>query len=92
MLVASENGVRRWFVANDYSRDFFLTDAERVHRYSCAYELLAEDKTQSRANNVPAGAWFNGFDPNGKECITEDAMRAKGSSFVLSLLWVHDAI
>jgi len=92
MLVASENGVRQWFVASDYARDFFHNDEERVHRYSCAHELLAEGKTQSRASDVPAGAWFDRFDPNGKECITEDAMRARGSPFVLSLLWVHDAI
>jgi hypothetical protein len=92
MLVASENGKRRWFVGNDSVQDFFLSDAEQVHRYSCAYELLAEAKTQSRASNVPAGAWFRRFDPDGKECITEDAMRAKGSTFVLSLLWIHEAI
>jgi hypothetical protein len=92
MLVASENGRRRWFVFNESARDFFLNDSELLHRYTCAHELLAEGKNHSRASNVPAGAWFDGFDPDGKECITEDAMRASGSTFILSLLWVHDVI
>ncbi len=91
-LVASEGGERRWFVISDHARDFFLTDTLRVHRYTCAHELLTEGKTRSRACNIAAGAWFQGFDPNSKEYVTEDSMRARGSEFVLSLVWVHEAI
>jgi len=90
-LIASESGERKWFAFNDHVRGFFLNDSFRVHGYTCANELFDKDITQSRAK-VPAGAWFDSFDPNGKECITEDSMRATGSPFVLSLLWVSEDI
>ena len=89
-LVASEAGERSWFAISESARDFFLTDTTRVHRYTCAYELLTEGKTHSRSEQIPAGAWLNRFDPNGKEYVVEDSMRANGSNFVLSLLWIRD--
>jgi len=92
MLVASDNGQRSWFVIGDQARDFYLRDEWAVHRYTCAHEMLQKGTTQLRAADVPAGAWFRDFDPNGKEVITEDSMRARDSRFVLTLLWVHDAI
>jgi hypothetical protein len=91
-LVASEAGERKWFVISESAKDFYLTDVLRVHSYTCVHELLAENKNWSRASDVPAGAWFSGFDADSKEFITEDAMRATGSEFVLSLLWIHEAI
>lgn len=92
LVVASERGERSWFLFGDGARDFYLNDEQRVHRYTCAHELIAEGKTRSRSADIPAGAWLSGFDPNGKECITEDSMRATGSRFVLSLLWIHEDI
>ncbi len=91
-LVASESGDRKWFVIGEHAREFFLTDALKVHQYSCAHELLAENKTHSRASDVAAGAWFRGFDPNSKEYVTEDSIRAANSPFVLSLIWISEAI
>lgn len=91
-LIASEGGEWKWFVAGERTEGFYITETRRLHRYTCAHELLEKGKTLSRAKNVAAGAWFRGFDPNGKECITEDSMRATNSEFVMTLLWVHDAI
>lgn len=91
-LSASENGMRKWFSFSESGRDFFLSDVARIHHYTCAKELLESNKTRASADNVPAGAWFRGFDPNGKECIVEDSMRARDSSFVLSLIWIRDDI
>lgn len=92
VLAASDSGARTWFAFSEYGRDFFLVEATRIHRYTCANELLESDKTRSRADDVPAGAWFDGFDPDGKACVVEDSMRARGSRFVLSLIWVRDDI
>ena len=92
MLVASDNGQRSWFVIGDPAREFFLREEWAVHPYTCAYEMLQKGTTQSRAADVPDGAWFRDFNPNGKEFITEDSMRARNSRFVLTLLWVHEAI
>lgn len=92
ILVASENGERKWFVMGDQAQDFWPRDEREIHRYSCANELLEGSETQSRAQDVPAGMWLRGFRPNGKEYITEDSMRARDSRFVLTLLWIHEAI
>ena len=91
-LIASMGGEWKWFVASERTEGFYITETRRLHRYTCAYELLNEDKTHSRAQDVAAGAWFRGFDPNGKECVTEDSMRASNSDFVMTLLWVREAI
>lgn len=92
ILVASENGIRRWYVIGDQALDFYPREDESVHRYSCANVLLQGTGTQERAQDVPAGMWLRGYAPNGKEYITEDSMRARGSQFILTLLWVHEAI
>lgn len=92
ILVASENGIRRWYVIGDQALDFYPREDESVHRYSCANVLLDGTGTQERAQDVPAGMWLRGYAPNGKEYITEDSMRAAGSRFVLTLLWIHEAI
>lgn len=92
ILIASENGERKWFVVGDQAHDFFLREEWSIHRYSCANELLQGSDTQMRAQDVPAGMWLRGYAPNGKDYITEDSMRARDSRFILTLLWVHDAI
>jgi Zn-dependent peptidase ImmA (M78 family) len=92
ILIASENGTRRWYVVGDQALDFFPREEDSVHRYSCASVLLQGTGTQERAQDVPAGMWLRGYAPNGKEYITEDSMRARDSRFVLTLLWIHEAI
>lgn len=92
IVVASDAGDRKWFVFSETARDFFLSSSSRIHKYSCAQQLFDDGITSSRASDVPAGAWLDGFDPNGKECLTEDSIRAKGSTFVLTLIWINEDI
>ena len=92
VLVASEDGERKWFVIGAQAQDFFPREESAIHRYSCANELLQGNSTHMRAQDVPAGMWFRNYAPNGKEYITEDSMRARNSRFILTLLWVHEAI
>lgn len=91
-LIASDGGDRSWYVYSDLARDFFLREATQLHRYTCARELLDKGIGHSRSEKVPAGAWFDRYDPNGKENVVEDSIRAAGSSFVLTLVWVRDDI
>lgn len=91
-LVASEACELKWFVISDGARDFYVNDDIRMRKYTCAHELMAEGITHSRSDKIPAGCWFRGFDPNSKVYITEDSMRASGSDFILSLIWVHEDI
>jgi hypothetical protein len=90
-LVASEHGLRKWFVASS-NQEFFLRDEADIHPYTCAREVLDSGKNHSFAHNVPAGAWFRDFDPDSKDYVTEDSIKAADSSFVLTIIWVKHAI
>src|SRR5262249_35264481 len=52
VLVASENGHRKWFSTSDHF-SFYLREETRVHEYSCAAELQNSDKKQIRAQDMP---------------------------------------
>lgn len=90
-FVTAVNGNRKWFVYSEAASDFYLSDSTKVHFYTCAHELKKEGKRNSRGH-VPAGAWLRGFDLDGKENITEDAITPSNGDFTMSLLWIHEAI
>jgi Zn-dependent peptidase ImmA (M78 family) len=92
VLIASKNGERAWYVIGEHARDFYISPTTKIHHYTCAHELLSRNKTRSRAENIAAGAWFNGYAENDKVFVVEDSIRATGSDFVLSLVWIRDDI
>jgi hypothetical protein len=91
VLVASKDGRRKWFSASDQF-SFRMRDDVEVHGYSCAAELKKEGKNHVRAQDVPAGCWLQDFSPDGKDCVTEDAVASAAFGGALSLIWIHDAI
>jgi hypothetical protein len=45
-----------------------------------------------RASDVPAGAWLRGFDPDGKETVTEDSVFLTRYDQVLTIVWINEDI
>jgi hypothetical protein len=91
VLVASKGGQRKWFWTSERF-SFLLREESRVHGYSCASELLDSKECRVRGDDVPAGSWLRDFSPDGKECVTEDAIFSAEFGETLSLVWIHEAI
>jgi hypothetical protein len=91
ILVVAFGEHRKWFVMGDRTEGFFVREETYLHKYSCARELISKDLPRSKGK-VPAGAWLDNFDPNGKESIVEDAMRGWDRNVVMSLLWINEDI
>lgn len=91
VLIATKGGHRQWFSTCDHF-SFWLLEDTTVHGYSCAAELAKTGKQQVRAGDVPAGCWLRDFSPNGRECVTEDAVASRTFGGALSLVWIRDAI
>lgn len=92
-LIASQDLNRKWWVASDvFSEDFRLREDAQVHPYTCAYELRKTGERAGRASDIAAGAWLDRYDPDSKECITEDSLVLGAYGLTLSLVWIHDEI
>lgn len=91
ILAVSFDGHRRWFVMGDKTEGFFIREETYLHKYSCAREVISKGLKESKAR-VPAGAWLDRFDPNGKAHIMEDALRGREGNVVMSLLWINEDI
>ena len=94
VLVASHDLKRSWCSANErFREDFRLRHGETIHPYtSCACDLHNAGERSMRASDVPAGAWLDGYDPDGKESVTEDGIVLGSYGLTLSLIWVHEDI
>lgn len=92
-LVASEEGQRKWlYPSPSFGEDFWINDERSLHPYTCAHEMWKTGASDLRATDVPAGAWLRGFEPDGKETITEDSIAFPQYKETLTLLWIDEAI
>ncbi len=90
-LVCSKDGRRKWFWTTE-AFSFRLRDEMEIHDYTCAAELAKSGESEMSGSDIPAGCWLRGFSPDGKECVTEDAIYSSEFGETLSLVWIHDAI
>jgi Zn-dependent peptidase ImmA (M78 family) len=92
-LVVSDGKTRtRYTPSVNFAADFHLREDAAIHKYTCAAEVATGTQTHARASNVPAGCWLDGYDPDGKETVTEDSIRLGAYGTVLSLVWIDDDI
>lgn len=91
-LIASDNRKRSWFFISNSAQGLFLKDDEYVSRSSCTHELFHSNESSIMASNVPAAAWLEGYRLGDKECVTEHAIKARDSSFALTLVWINEEI
>lgn len=93
MLVYSDGKTRGWhFSSRNFSSDFRINGRNQIHQYTCAHDLMRKHSTRERADNVPAGAWLDGYTPDGRETISEDSILLGSYGAVLSLIWVSSEI
>jgi Zn-dependent peptidase ImmA (M78 family) len=90
VLVSSENRRRLWFIPSK-GFSFSLLEDDYVHGHSCAAEVN-DQRRSSRASDVEASYWLEGFRGDDRSCITEDAIYFPTLRRTLSLLWIHEAI
>lgn len=90
-LISTKGGQRQWFSTSEQF-SFQLHESTAIHGYSCAADLAKTGEKEMRASDVPAGCWLRGFSPDGRECITEDAVASSTFGGAISLVWIHDAI
>jgi len=90
VLVSSENRRRQWFIPSK-GFTFSMLEDDYIHGHSCAAEVNEATRC-SRASDIEASYWLDGFHGNHKSCITEDAIYFPTLRHTLSLLWIHDAI
>lgn len=91
VLICSKGGFRKWFWPTERF-GFRLRDEAEIHAYTCAAELQNSKEGHVRGNDVPAGCWLRDFSPDGKECVTEDAIHSIDLGETLSLVWIQEAI
>ncbi len=90
-LVVVIDGKMAW-MRKGSSFDFFIPFG-KIHEYSAAGELLAgKSGDTKRMVAVPAGAWLDKFDPDGRENIYEDARAVPIYKMIVSLLWIRDEL
>jgi hypothetical protein len=82
----------RYAASSSFSGDFKIRAGNAIHPYTCACELIQKQTAHVRANNVPAGAWLEGFSPDGREVLTEDSFLLGPYGIILSLVWVSSDI
>lgn len=92
-LVYSDGKTRGWtYSSRNFNSDFRITNRHQIHQYTCAYDLLRKRSNRERADNVPAGAWLDGYNPEGRETVSEDSILLGSYGAVLSLIWVSSDI
>ncbi len=92
-LIATKNRNRIWWVGSEsFRRSFWLRKGLTLHPYTQLHELQEGGAPTGRANDVPAGAWLDRYDPQGKACLTEDSVVLQAYDIALSLLWIHEDI
>jgi len=90
-LVVSEGGKMKWF-RRSASFDFFIRMGD-VHKWSAAGEIQAGTSGDTCGMvSVPAGAWLDRFEPDGRESIREDSRLLASLGMIVSLLWVDEDI
>jgi Zn-dependent peptidase ImmA (M78 family) len=71
--------------------EFWVESREKIHQYSVTADAVSNRRSTDRASDVPAGIWLQGYEDDGKEYITEEAL-VLDSGIVYTLLWLHEAI
>lgn len=89
-LVSSAGRERKWFVTSK-GFSFKLDPTGYVHGLTCAKEV-GPGRRRARADDVPAGAWLQGFRSDDKAVVTEDAWHFPALQLTLSLIWIREAI
>lgn len=90
-LVISQDNMILWSTISS-GFEFRLRQGT-LHEYTSAAEIWAGQTSGTRGmQNTPAGAWIEGIDPLGKQCIKEDSRKAGSYNQVISLLWVDDIL
>jgi IrrE N-terminal-like domain len=86
--VFSKNGVVQW-VARSKTFTRLITQGQRIHRDSVAWDYHSSGKLDERDQPVPAFAWF---DTKSNVDIIEHSTCHPDYGTVLSMLWVPEAV
>ncbi|MFZ4775603.1 MAG: ImmA/IrrE family metallo-endopeptidase [Terrimicrobiaceae bacterium] len=89
-LISSQGRQRKWAVRSP-GFSFHLSEDGYIHGCSCAAEVM-RTRSRSRASDIEASYWLDGFRRNHKALITEDSRFFPKIDRTLTLLWIHDEI